>query len=67
MQNEKKYIRYKGITRLPSDHDAFDGELEDVVNMSLTGGELRPVLPPELIGTIPGQFIFVHKNQGFEH
>lgn len=67
MQNEKKYIRYKGITRLPSDHDAFDGELEDVVNMSITGGELRPVLPPELIGTIPGQFIFVHKNQGFEH
>ena len=67
MQNEKKYIRYKGITRLPSDHDAFDGELEDVVNMSITGGELRPVLPPELIGTIPGQFIFVHKNQGYEH
>lgn len=67
MQNEKKYIRYKGITRLPSDHDAFDGELEDVVNLSITGGELRPVLPPELIGTIPGQFIFVHKNQGFEH
>ena len=67
MQNEKKYIRYKGITRLPSEHDSFDGELEDVVNMSITGGELRPVLPPELIGTIPGQFIFVHKNQGFEH
>ncbi|MDD3780847.1 MAG: hypothetical protein PHX26_12455, partial [Proteiniphilum sp.] len=67
MQNEKKYIRYKGITRLPSDHDSFDGELEDVVNMSITGGELRPVLPPELIGTIPGQFKFVHKNQGYEH
>ena len=67
MQNEKKYIRYKGITRLPSDHDAFDGELEDVINMSITGGELRPVLPPELIGTIPGQFKFVHKNQGYEH
>lgn len=67
MQNEKKYIRYKGITRLPSEHDSFDGELEDVVNMALTGGELRPVLPPELIDTIPGQFMFVHKNQGFEH
>ncbi|NCU27561.1 hypothetical protein EOM86_12740, partial [Candidatus Nomurabacteria bacterium] len=67
MQNEKKYIRYKGITRLPSDHDSFDGELEDVVNMSITGGELRPVLPPKLIGTIPGKFIFVHKNQGYEH
>lgn len=67
MQNEKKYIRYKGITRLPSDHDSFDGELEDVVNLSITGGELRPVLPPALIGTIPGQFLFVHKNQGYEH
>ena len=67
MQNEKKYIRYKGITRLPSEHDSFDGELEDVVNMALTGGELRPVLPPAFIGTIQGQFMFVHKNQGFEH
>lgn len=67
MQNEKKYIRYKGITRLPSDHDSFDGELEDAVNLSITGGELRPVLPPALIGTIPGQFLFVHKNQGYEH
>lgn len=67
MQNEKKYIRYKGITRLPSDHDSFDGELEDAVNLSITGGELRPVLPPELVGVIPGEFIFVHKNQGFEH
>lgn len=67
MQNEKKYIRYKGITRLPSDHDSFDGELEDSVNLSITEGELRPVLPPALIGIIPGQFLFVHKNQRYEH
>ncbi len=67
MQTEKKYIRYKGITRLPSDHDSFDGELEDAVNMSITGGELRPVLPPQVIGTIPGEFKFVHKNMGYEH
>lgn len=67
MQNEKKYIKYKGITRLPSDHDSFDGELEDVVNMSITGGELRPVLPPEIVGTIAGEFKFVHKNQEYEH
>ena len=64
---EKKFVKYKGITRLPSDHDSFDGELEDVVNMSITGGELRPVLPPQVIGTLPGEFKFVHKNQGFEH
>lgn len=67
MQNEKKYIRYKGITRLPSEHDSFDGELEDVVNMALTGGELRPVLPPQVVGSLAGHFLFVHKNQGFEH
>ena len=67
MQNEKKYIRYKGITRLPSEHDSFDGELEDVVNMALTGGELRPVLPPQVVESLAGHFLFVHKNQGFEH
>ncbi len=67
MQNEKKYIRYKGVTRLPSEHDSYDGELEEVINMSLVGEELRPVLPPEIIGTIPGQLMFVHKNMGYEH
>ena len=37
MQDEKKYIKYKGITRLPSDHDSFDGELEESINLSITG------------------------------
>lgn len=67
MQDEKKYIKYKGITRLPSDHDSFDGELEESINLSITGGELRPVLPPQVIGTLPGEFKFVHKNAGYEH
>lgn len=60
-------IKYKGITRLPSDHDTFDGEMEEMYNLANSNGELRPVLPPDVIGTMPGQFIFVHKNQGYEH
>jgi hypothetical protein len=62
-----KNIKYKGITRLPSDHDSWDGEVEEMVNVHNKNGELRPMVPPDTIGSIDGDFIFVHKNRGYEH
>lgn len=60
-------IRYKGLTRLPSDVSSFDGEMEEVYNLFNVNGELRPYVPPEQIGTLSGVLRFVHKNQGWEH
>ena len=47
---ERKRSTYgiKASQGLPSEHDSYDGELEDVVNMALTGGELRPGSPTDL-------------------
>lgn len=63
----QKQIKYKGITRLPSDHDSFDGEMEEMYNLVNKNGELRPVVPPETIGGVQGEFVFVHKTGEFEH
>ena len=60
-------IKYKGLTRLPSDVSSFDGEMEEVYNLFNVNGELRPYVPPEQIGTLSGVLRFVHKNQGWEH
>lgn len=60
-------IKYKGITRIPSDHDSFNGEMEEMYNLINTNGELKPVVDPDTIGTLSGRFIFVHKNAGYEH
>ena len=60
-------LEYKGMTRLPSDHKSFSGELEEVYNMVNKNGELRPVVPPNAIGYLPGKFVFVHKTASFEH
>lgn len=60
-------INYKGLTRLPSDISSFDGEMEEVINLVSTNGELRPYLPPAQMGTLTGKLMYVHKNQGWEH
>ena len=62
-----KQIKYKGISRTPSDHDSWDGELEEMINVHNKNGELRPLVTPDTIGSIDGDFIFVHKNRGYEH
>lgn len=60
-------LKYKGMTRVPSDHDNFQGELEEVYNLVNKNGELRPVVAPDEIGTVPGELLFVHKTASFEH
>lgn len=62
-----KNIKYKGITRIPSDRDSFDGELEEAINITNIAGELRPYITPSTIGSISGVLAFVHKNSGYEH
>lgn len=69
---ESKSIKYKGITRIPSDNDSFDGEMEELYNLVNFNGELRPVVQPDAIQvasgtTLLGNLLFVHKNEGFEH
>lgn len=68
----QKQIKYKGISRIPSDNASFDGEMEEVYNLVNMHGELRPVVAPDTLAvaagvTFTGDLIFVHKNQGFEH
>lgn len=60
-------FKYKGMTRVPSDHDSFEGEMEEVYNLVNKNGELRPVVPPDVIGSITGEFLFVHKTASYEH
>lgn len=60
-------IKYKGVTRLPSDRDSFNGELEESINITNVAGELRPYITPSVIGQIAGSLLFVHKNNGYEH
>lgn len=60
-------IKYKGITRLPSDRGSFNGELEESINITNVAGELRPYITPSTIGEIDGTLLFVHKNSGYEH
>lgn len=69
---ESKSIKYKGISRIPSDNDSFDGEMEELYNLVNFNGELRPVVQPDSIQvasgtTLLGNLLFVHKNEGFEH
>lgn len=64
---ESKSIKYKGISRIPSDNDSFDGEMEEVYNLINFNGELRPLIPPDTIGSVSGDLVFVHKNSGYEH
>lgn len=63
----RRNIDYKGLTRLPSDHTSFDGEMEEVFNLVNVNGELRPYVTPDQIGTLSGRLVFIHKNEGWEH
>ncbi len=62
-----KEIRYKGITRVPSDVHSWDGELEEMINVHNDNGELKAITLGDVIGTIDGSFVYVHKNAGYEH
>ena len=62
MQNN---IKYKGISRIPSDVSTFDGEMEDVYNLVNFHGELKPVIPPDVIGSITGEIVYIHKTASF--
>ena len=65
---DKQNLKYKGLSRVPSDHDSFDGEMEEVYNLVNQNGELRPVVPPDVLeGTINGNLMFVHKTSKFQH
>lgn len=60
-------IKYKGMSRVPSDQASFDGEMEEVYNLVSRNGELKPVAPPDVIGEVQGDLRFIHKTAEFEH
>lgn len=72
-----KEIKYGGYTASPGDHEVPEGDLCVAMNLIPEHGTLRPVLPPSVIATIPGdpnlpinkgrKVVCIHQTSAFRH
>lgn len=66
---ERKEIRYKGLTAVPSDYDCEDGELQVSMNLINEDGHLRGVRQPTMLLTLNEgeELLCVHRTADIAH
>lgn len=72
-----KEIKYNGFSASPGDHEAIEGDLCVAMNLIPEHGTIRPVLPPHVIASIPGDYnlpndkgrkiVCIHQTSAFRH
>lgn len=64
-----KEIKYNGYTATPSDYESPDGDLVGIMNAVPEDGEVKPILPPTELCTLPTntRLLFLHATQPTKH
>lgn len=73
----RKELKYGGYSASPNDHETLEGDLAVAMNLIPEDNTIKPVLPPKVIASIPGdpnlpndkgrKVICIHKTSAFEH
>lgn len=72
-----KELKYGGYSASPGDHENLEGDLAVAMNLIPEDNTIKPVLPPKVIASIPGdpflpsdkgrKVLCVHKTSAYKH
>lgn len=72
-----KELKYGGYSASPDDHDSLEGDLAVAMNLIPEDNTIKPVLPPKVIASIPGdpnlpsdkgrKIVCIHQTSAFKH
>ena len=68
---QKKQIRYRGISRAMADTSVRDGGVAESVNIIVDNEELAPIVAPKIVGTLPAgidyDLLYIHSTSNYKN
>ena len=68
---QRKEIRYRGISRAMADTSVRDGGVAESVNIIVDNEELAPIVAPKVISTLPAgidyDLLYIHSTSNYKN